>query len=122
VVGDTHFNALLLAPAAAVRMAQRRRGTHSRSDLALTPPALDRLLELPLRVESRVVAAGGRLPAGLSLLAVLRRPAVPRRFARGTAGSGAWSACRGEPERDRGRPGRGDGEPSALGVSERLGE
>jgi SAM-dependent methyltransferase len=76
VVGDTHFNGMLLAPAAAVRIAQRRRSGHARSDLALTPPALDRLLELPLRLESRFVAAGGRLPAGLSLLAVLRRAQV----------------------------------------------
>lgn len=75
VVGDTHFNGLLLAPAAAVRIVQRRRSAHARSDLALTPPALNRLLELPLRLESHVVAAGGRLPAGLSLLAVLRRAA-----------------------------------------------
>jgi SAM-dependent methyltransferase len=82
VVTDTHFNSLLLAPAAAVRIAQRHRATHAGSDLALTPPALDRLLELPLRLESRFVAAGGRLPAGLSLLAVLRRPARERRFIR----------------------------------------
>jgi SAM-dependent methyltransferase len=82
VVGDTHFNALLLGPAVAVRLAQRRRTSHARSDLALTPRALDRLLELPLRLESRVVAAGVRLPAGLSLLAVLRRPVLPRRFTR----------------------------------------
>jgi SAM-dependent methyltransferase len=82
LVADTHFNALLLAPAAAVRIAQRRRSSHARSDLALTPPALDRLLELPLRWESRVVGLGGRLPAGLSLLAVLRRPVLARRIAR----------------------------------------
>jgi SAM-dependent methyltransferase len=76
VVADTHFNSLLLGPAAAVRLAQRRRRTHARSDLALTPSALNSVLELPLRLESRLVAAGTRLPAGLSLLAVLRRPAV----------------------------------------------
>ena len=80
VVGDTHFNAMLLGPAAAVRIAQRRRRTHARSDLALTPPALNHLLEIPLRLESRLVAAGARLPAGLSLLAVLRRPARRRGF------------------------------------------
>jgi SAM-dependent methyltransferase len=82
VVGDTHFNSLLLAPAAVVRIAQRHRGTHARSDLALTPAALNRLLELPLRLEARIIAYGGRLPAGLSLLAVLRRPALPRRVVR----------------------------------------
>jgi len=78
VVRDTHFNGLLLAPAAAVRLAQRRRRAHPRSDLELTPAALDGLLELPLRLEALLVRAGLRLPAGLSLLAVLRRPAVNR--------------------------------------------
>jgi SAM-dependent methyltransferase len=77
VVGDTHFNGALLAPAAAVRLAQRGRRAHPRSDLDLTPPVLNGVLELPLRLESRIVAAGTRLPAGLSLLAVLRRAALP---------------------------------------------
>jgi hypothetical protein len=77
-VRDTHFNSVLLAPAAAVRLAQRRRRAHPRSDLELTPAALDGLLELPLRLEARLLRAGLRLPAGLSLLAVLRRPAVNR--------------------------------------------
>ena len=80
LVRDTHFNSLLLAPAAAVRLAQRRRHAHAQpqSDLDLTPPALNGVLELPLRLESRILAAGSRLPAGLSLLAVLRRPAADR--------------------------------------------
>jgi SAM-dependent methyltransferase len=76
VVGDTHFNSLLLAPAAAVRVAQRRRPPSGHSDLGLTPRALNGVLEWPLRLESRLVAAGIRLPAGLSLLGVLRRPAL----------------------------------------------
>jgi 2-polyprenyl-3-methyl-5-hydroxy-6-metoxy-1,4-benzoquinol methylase len=78
VVGDTHFNGLLLAPAAVVRLAQRRRALHRHSDLDLTPRLLNGILELPLRLESRLVATGTRLPAGLSLLAVLRRPAMRR--------------------------------------------
>ncbi|MDX6732832.1 MAG: hypothetical protein QOC54_2780, partial [Baekduia sp.] len=49
---------------------------HAHSDLDLTPPRLNGLLELPLRLEARLVAAGTRLPAGLSLLAVLRRSAL----------------------------------------------
>jgi SAM-dependent methyltransferase len=73
-VSDTHFNALLLAPAAVVRLWQRSRRRPARSDLALTPPSLDRLLELPLALEARLLARGRRLGAGLSLLAVLRRP------------------------------------------------
>jgi SAM-dependent methyltransferase len=76
VVNDTYFNTLLLAPAAAVRLAQRHRRGHAHSDLDLTPSVLNGLLELPLRLESRLVANGTRLPAGLSLLAVLRHPGV----------------------------------------------
>jgi SAM-dependent methyltransferase len=75
LVGDTHFNSVLLGPAAVVRLAQRHRGGHAHSDLDLTPAALNRLLELPMRLESRLIAKGMRLPAGLSLLAVLRRSA-----------------------------------------------
>jgi SAM-dependent methyltransferase len=75
VVRDTHFNAALLAPIAVVRRMLRRpdcsRGR--RSDLDLTSPRLDWLLELPLRAEAWFLAAGGRLPFGLSLLMVLRR-------------------------------------------------
>jgi SAM-dependent methyltransferase len=74
-VRDTHFNALLLAPIAIVRRMLRRpdQSRTRRSDLDLTPPGLDRVLELPLRAEARFLAAGGRLPFGLSLLIVLRR-------------------------------------------------
>jgi SAM-dependent methyltransferase len=70
---DTHFNALLLAPVAAVRRWPRSR-TVAVSDLARTPTALNGLLELPLTLEARFLRRGGRLPAGLSLLAVLRNP------------------------------------------------
>jgi SAM-dependent methyltransferase len=77
VVSDTYFNGLLLAPAAAVRLASRRR-TPTHSDLEVTPPILNGVLELPMRLESRILAAGSRLPAGLSLLGVLRRPAADR--------------------------------------------
>jgi SAM-dependent methyltransferase len=81
IVGDTHFNGLLLAPAAAVRLAQRRRRSPSHSDLGLTPSILNGVLELPLRLESRLVASGARLPAGLSLLGILRRSALPQTVA-----------------------------------------
>lgn len=74
----TAFNALLLAPAAAVRLAQRLRPSRSeRSDLERTPVALDRVLELPLALEARLLRAGWRLPLGLSLLMVLS-PGAPR--------------------------------------------
>jgi SAM-dependent methyltransferase len=70
------FNSLLLAPAAAVRLAQRRVGTHRgyTNDLALGPAWLNDVLERPLALEARWLARGGTLPAGLSLLAVLSKP------------------------------------------------
>ncbi len=77
LVRDTHFNALLLVPAAVVRVARRGHGADAdagRSELSLTPRALDPLLELPLRAEARLIGAGRRIAAGLSLLAVLTRP------------------------------------------------
>jgi SAM-dependent methyltransferase len=72
------FNSLLLAPAAAVRLSQRRRMGRPNApytpDLQLGPAWLNGVLERPLRVEARWLARGRTLPAGLSLLAVLRSP------------------------------------------------
>jgi SAM-dependent methyltransferase len=68
----TGFNVAYLAPAALVRIA--RRGTREQdgaSDLELTPPALNRILELPLRGEAALVGRNLDLPPGLSLLAVM---------------------------------------------------
>jgi SAM-dependent methyltransferase len=79
---DTHFNSLLLAPAAVVRLAGRIRRSGSlspvRSELSLTPPALDPVLELPLRVEAGLLGLGLRLPVGLSVAALFVRPAAVR--------------------------------------------
>ena len=72
---DTHFNSFYLVPAAMVRLAMRGDPeAERRSELALTPRSLDRLLEWPLRMEAAYLGTGGSLPAGLSLLAVLRAP------------------------------------------------
>jgi SAM-dependent methyltransferase len=75
----TSFNTLLLAPAAAVRLAQRRQlGRPLRehdSELRLGPERMNAILERPLRIEARWLARGRTLPAGLSLLAVLENPA-----------------------------------------------
>jgi hypothetical protein len=71
----TYFNSLLLPAAAAVRLSERLRTRQHGSDeseLSLTPPRLNKLLELPLRIEAALLRGGTRLPAGLSLLAVLR--------------------------------------------------
>lgn len=71
----TYFNSLLLPAAATMRLAGRLR--HSprphRSDLERTPGPLNGLLEWPLRLEAAYLRTGARLPAGLSLLAVLQR-------------------------------------------------
>ena len=71
----TSFNAILLAPAAVVRIAQR--GKEADGDytpaLSLGPNWLNAALEQPLRAEARWLARGGTLPAGLSLMALLER-------------------------------------------------
>jgi SAM-dependent methyltransferase len=75
----TYFNSLLLPPAAAVRLAKRRRangenGVDHSSDVEMTPPWISPLLESMLKLEARWLRDGERtLPAGLSLLALLRR-------------------------------------------------
>ncbi len=73
------FNSLLLAPAAAVRIAQRRLGTHNgyTNDLALGPAWLNAVLERPLALEADWLARGRTLPFGLSLMGVLRAPGGP---------------------------------------------
>jgi SAM-dependent methyltransferase len=70
------FNSVLLAPAAVVRVAQRRIGPHQSytNDLDLGPAWLNDVLELPLRLEASWLARGRTLPVGLSLMAVLRKP------------------------------------------------
>jgi SAM-dependent methyltransferase len=76
VVRMTSFNALLLPPAAAVRLVQRlrpRNGDYT-PELKAGPEWLNSVLERPLRVEARWLSRGRRLPAGLSLMAVMRNP------------------------------------------------
>jgi SAM-dependent methyltransferase len=70
------FNSLLLAPAAAVRLVQRHRGTPNgyTNDLDVGPAWLNTALEQPLRAEASWLGRGGTLPVGLSLIAVLRKP------------------------------------------------
>jgi hypothetical protein len=69
------FNSVLLAPAAAVRLAQRRFGAHNgySNNLSIGPAWLNDALETPLALEAGWLARGHTLPFGLSLIAVLRR-------------------------------------------------
>ena len=72
----TSFNSLLLAPAAVVRLVQRRRRPHDdyTPTIKLGPAWLNDALEWPLQIEATWLAQGHTLPAGLSLMAVLQNP------------------------------------------------
>ncbi len=72
----TSFNGLLLAPAAALRLAQRRRPLNDdyTPELHIGPDWLTGVLELPLRAEARWLRRGRAIPVGLSLLMVLQNP------------------------------------------------
>jgi SAM-dependent methyltransferase len=75
IVRDTHFNSVLLPPAALVRLARKIGGGRGkRSELSFTPAWLDGLLASPFRLEAGLIRRGFRLPAGLSVLGVLRKP------------------------------------------------
>jgi SAM-dependent methyltransferase len=70
----THFNSLLLPVAILLRILDRfsRSTTESSLDLWVPPQPLNWLLERPLLLEAALIKRGGRIPAGLSLLAVFR--------------------------------------------------
>ena len=73
-VRTTYFNSLLLPAAIMLRVLDRfnRKTTESSLDLWVPPAPMNWLLECPLRLEAAMIARGGRIPAGLSLLAVFR--------------------------------------------------
>ncbi len=71
-IGMTGFNLVYLAPAALVRLARAAPPGRRSSELTLTPPSLNQLLEMPLRLEATIVRRGLNLPTGLSLLALVR--------------------------------------------------
>jgi SAM-dependent methyltransferase len=73
-VRTTYFNSLLLPVAIVLRLLERlnRKTTESSLDLLIPPAPLNWLLERPLALEAALIGRGGRIPAGLSLLAVFR--------------------------------------------------
>jgi SAM-dependent methyltransferase len=74
-VRTTYFNSLLLPAAIALRVLERvnrAKTTETSLDLWVPPEPLNWLLERPLTLEAAMIARGGRIPAGLSLLAVFR--------------------------------------------------
>jgi SAM-dependent methyltransferase len=70
----TYFNSLLLPVAILLRVLDRfnTKTSESSLDLWIPPEPVNRLLELPLTLEASLIARGGRIPAGLSLMAVFR--------------------------------------------------
>lgn len=73
-IRTTYFNSLLLPVAIALRVLDRwsRKTTESSLDLWVPPAPFNWLLERPLTLEAALIRGGGRIPAGLSLLAVFR--------------------------------------------------
>jgi SAM-dependent methyltransferase len=70
----TYFNSLLLPVAIALRALDRVHAntTESSLDLWVPPAPLNALLQQPLNLEAAAIGRGRPIPAGLSLLAVLR--------------------------------------------------
>jgi SAM-dependent methyltransferase len=73
-VRTTYFNSLLLPVAILLRVLDRfnTKTTESSLDLWIPPEPLNWVLQRPLTLEGALIARGGRIPAGLSLLAVFR--------------------------------------------------
>ena len=73
-VRTTYFNSLLLPAAIVLRVLDRfnRKTTESSLDLWVPPAPVNWLLQRPLLLEAALIARGGRIAAGLSLLAVFR--------------------------------------------------
>jgi SAM-dependent methyltransferase len=70
----TYFNSLLLPVAILLRVLDRvnTKTTESSLDLWVPPAPLNWILERPLAIEAALIRNRGRIPAGLSLLAVFR--------------------------------------------------
>jgi SAM-dependent methyltransferase len=69
----TYFNSALLAPIAAVRLAQRLRPpAPAGSDYERTPAALSAALAGVMRAEARLIGSGRSLPVGVSIGLVCR--------------------------------------------------
>jgi SAM-dependent methyltransferase len=72
-VSSYYYSAILPAVAAIRAVRKLRPERIGRSDLALTPSALNRVLELPVQAEARLIERGVRLPAGVSVGMVCTR-------------------------------------------------
>jgi SAM-dependent methyltransferase len=73
-VRTTYFNSLLLPVAILLRVLDRinTKTTESSLDLWVPPAPMNWVLERPLAIEAAMIRRGGRIPAGLSLLALFQ--------------------------------------------------
>lgn len=80
-VEESFYRLGLLFPAAALRrlLASRRDGPDARSDVDPASAPENALLSAVLRLESSLAAVGLRLPFGLSVFCVARKPGAPRK-------------------------------------------
>jgi SAM-dependent methyltransferase len=88
----SYHNTTLFPIAALVRGAQKLLAANPvapRSDLKPLPRLLNRALTLPLLFENRLIRLGVRLPFGLSIFCVARKPAASPAQARGRGSSAA---------------------------------
>jgi SAM-dependent methyltransferase len=69
----TYFNTLLLPPIALARRLSKLTGRKG-AEVDATPASLDGVLSLPMCLEARLIRAGARLPAGVSVGIVCRKP------------------------------------------------
>ncbi|HTT87639.1 MAG TPA: methyltransferase domain-containing protein [Acidimicrobiales bacterium] len=76
VARATFFNSILFPAVAVARLITGSSSRRGHTDLDRTPATLNRLLELPMRLEAAMVRRGMTLPAGVSLGLVCRAPGV----------------------------------------------
>jgi SAM-dependent methyltransferase len=73
-VHATYFNSILLPGIAGARAVSRLSPRRGHTDLDRTPGVLNGLLVRPLRLEARMISRGVRLPAGVSVAMVCKKP------------------------------------------------
>ena len=74
LVHSTYFNSIALPLVAGARLAERRSSRQGHTDLDRTPAALNGVLALPMKLEAGMIRHGARLPAGVSLGMLCRKP------------------------------------------------
>jgi SAM-dependent methyltransferase len=75
IVHSTFFNSIALPVVAGARLVEKfSPSRHGQTDLDRTPESLNGVLHLPMKLEARMIQRGIRLPAGVSLGMLCRKP------------------------------------------------